>query len=172
VLVFVGAMDYWPNVDAVQWLADQVLPELHRSHPDVVFHIVGRSPADAVKRLGERRGIVVTGPVDDVRPYVLHARASVAPLQVARGVQNKVLEAMALGKAVVASSAALQGIDAEAGEEVLIADTPNGCLEQLKRVLDTGDGVEIGQKARQRVLDSYSWESHLPRMLGALEEVV
>src|SRR5438270_733322 len=117
VYVFTGAMDYPPNVDAVRWFADNVLPLL----PGARFVIVGASPAASVRALADRPGITVTGRVPDVRPYLLHADAAVAPMRIARGIQNKVLEAMASARPVVATSDALEGIAAVPGTEVLAA---------------------------------------------------
>ena len=104
-LVFVGMMDYFPNSDAACHFATEVLPQLRRSIPDLEFWIVGRSPSPAVQKLASLPGIRVTGAVDDVRPYVAAARAVVAPLRIARGIQNKVLEALAMDKPVLASPA-------------------------------------------------------------------
>lgn len=109
-IVFTGAMDYWPNIDAVTWFAREVLPMVFREKPDANFYIVGSNPATAVTQLGSLPGITVTGRVDDVRPYLAHARLAVAPLRIARGIQNKVLEAMSMAKPVVASPQALEGI--------------------------------------------------------------
>ena len=111
-LVFTGNMDYWPNADAVTWFAAEVLPLIRDRMPGAQFHIVGANPGPDVLRLGNQRGVHVTGRVPDVRPYVAHADVSVAPLRMARGVQNKVLEAMALGRPVVASPQAFEGVRA------------------------------------------------------------
>ncbi|MDD5272029.1 MAG: TIGR03087 family PEP-CTERM/XrtA system glycosyltransferase, partial [Methylovulum sp.] len=106
VLVFTGAMDYWANVDAVVWFATQVFPLLQGRYPQLCFYIVGSKPAKAVLELAGNPAITVTGRVDDVRPYLAYARLAVAPLRIARGIQNKVLEAMAMAKVVVATTAA------------------------------------------------------------------
>ncbi len=98
-VVFTGAMDYWPNVDAVVWFAREVLPEIRKRDPAVRFYVVGMNPDAAVRALANDAAAIVTGRVDDVRPYLQHARVVVAPLRVARGIQNKVLEAMAMAKA-------------------------------------------------------------------------
>ena len=112
-IVFTGAMDYWPNVDAVTWFAADILPALLARLPSLRFTVVGMRPAPAVQALAGGH-IVVTGTVPDVRPYLAHAAVVVAPLRVARGVQNKVLEAMAMGRPVVASAECAGGIDAAA----------------------------------------------------------
>ncbi|MGL4565001.1 MAG: TIGR03087 family PEP-CTERM/XrtA system glycosyltransferase, partial [Halioglobus sp.] len=122
-LVFTGAMDYWPNVDAVVWFAREVFPRLHRAHPGLTFTIVGGNPSRAVRQLAAVPGIAVTGRVEDVRPYLKHALAAVAPLRIARGVQNKVLEAMAMARPALVSRKGLEGITAAEGEEVLLAES-------------------------------------------------
>ena len=109
-VVFTGAMDYWPNVDAVCSFADEVWPGILEEWPAARFYIVGMNPSDAVRALAQRPGICVTGTVPDVRPWLHHARAVVAPLRVARGVQNKILEAMAMGRPVIASATCAVGL--------------------------------------------------------------
>ncbi|WP_432377742.1 TIGR03087 family PEP-CTERM/XrtA system glycosyltransferase [Duganella sp. P38] len=120
-LVFTGAMDYWPNVDAVTWFAQEVLPAVRQAAGDVLFYIVGARPSAAVQKLAELPGVHVTGTVPDVRPYVAHATLCVAPMRIARGIQNKVLEAMAMARPVLVSPQALEGIDAVPGRELLLA---------------------------------------------------
>lgn len=161
VLVFTGAMDYWPNVEAVCWFAAQVLPTLRASHPALHFHIVGAHPTAAVRALASQSGVHVSGTVPDIRPYLQHAALAVAPLQVARGVQNKVLEAMAMGLPVVASTAALQGIEAELEHAVLCADQPQAWVTRIHRALDPGYATTIGQAARGCVLERYDWQHNL-----------
>jgi hypothetical protein len=120
--VFTGAMDYWPNVDAVQWFATRSSRPARQRFPGLRFYIVGARPAPAVQALGQRPAWTVTGTVPDVRPYIAHAQVAVAPLRIARGIQNKVLEAMAMATPVVVSPQALEGIDAEPGSELVLAD--------------------------------------------------
>ncbi|MCA1979528.1 MAG: TIGR03087 family PEP-CTERM/XrtA system glycosyltransferase, partial [Thiobacillus sp.] len=116
-IAFTGAMDYWPNIDAVIWFAERIFPAVREAVPGACFAIVGSRPADAVMQLARQPGVVVTGSVPDVRPYLAHAACAVAPLRIARGVQNKVLEAMAMGCPVVATAQAAEGIRAEAGRD-------------------------------------------------------
>ena len=113
--VFTGTMDYPPNVDAVAWFAASVLPLVRRASPDAAFCIVGASPAPGVQALAALPGVTVTGRVPDVRPYLAHAAAAVAPMRIARGIQNKVLEAMAMARPVVVTPDALEGIAAHPG---------------------------------------------------------
>jgi sugar transferase (PEP-CTERM/EpsH1 system associated) len=110
-----GAMDYWPNVDAVSWFARDMLPQIRARDASARFYIVGMNPDSAVRALASDPAVVVTGRVDDVRPFLEHARVIVAPLRVARGIQNKVLEAMAMAKAVVVTPAVAAGMAAAVG---------------------------------------------------------
>ncbi len=167
VLVFTGAMDYWPNIDAVSWFAAQVLPALRAQFPRLCLYIVGTRPAAAVKALAQLPGVCVTGAVPDIRPYLAHASLAVAPLRFARGIQNKVLEAMAMEKTVVASPQALEGISAVPGLELVLADGADAFIGQLARLLQAGSEHGIGAAARKRVLQDYCWEKNL-ESVGAL----
>ncbi|TFW29679.1 TIGR03087 family PEP-CTERM/XrtA system glycosyltransferase [Massilia arenosa] len=167
-LVFCGAMDYWPNVDAVQWFANEILPAVRARHPQASFYIVGARPAADVQALASLPGVKVTGTVPDVRPYVAHAALSVAPLRIARGIQNKVLEAMAMAKTVVVSPQALEGIEAAPGREVLLAEDAGSFAAQVIAALDAPDAA-IGHAARDTVETRYGWSSHLARVQTLLE---
>jgi sugar transferase (PEP-CTERM/EpsH1 system associated) len=174
VLVFTGAMDYWPNIDAVQWFVRHVWPALRRQFPQLQFYIVGSAPVPAVTALARVAGVVVTGKVPDIRPYLAGAALAVAPLRIARGVQNKVLEAMAMGKTVLATPQALEGIAAQPGLELLLARDDIEFIHHAARVLRHvqggaagGSGAAIGAAARQLVLQDYDWERNL-RGLGAM----
>jgi len=168
-LVFTGAMDYWANVDAVCWFADDIFPRIRDSLPDCAFWVVGANPSPEVVKLGERDGITVTGRVEDVRPYIAHATISVAPLRVARGIQNKVLEAMALEKAVVATPQAMEGISAIDREEVLVAETAIEFSDTVKALAAAPDRDLVGGRARRRVLESYGWLTSLQKFESILE---
>lgn len=159
-IVFTGAMDYWPNVDAVQWFAAEALPILRARYPKLSFYIVGARPAPAVQELGKLPGVTVTGTVPDVRPYIAHARAAVAPLRIARGIQNKVLEAMAMATPTVVSPQALEGIRAEPGSELLLAGDGAAFADAVALLLERGDNA-MGLAARARVENHYSWPSNL-----------
>ena len=167
-VVFTGAMDYRPNIEAVQWFVDAVMPEAARAGLSFDFWIVGSNPAPAVMRLAERPGVRVTGRVDDVRPYLAHAAAVVAPLLTARGIQNKVLEAMAMAKAVVATPQAREGIEAIVDEEVLVAGEPEGFASGLRTAFSER-GAEIGRCARRRVAADYTWARSLQAIDALLE---
>lgn len=168
-IVFTGAMDYWANVDAVTWFADDILPKIRVTLPDCAFWIVGANPTPEIVKLGERDGISVTGRVDDVRPFIAHATISVAPLRVARGIQNKVLEAMALAKTVVATPQAMEGIAALDGEEVFVADDAATFADRVLALANAADLEVTGERARQRVLASYGWLTSLQKFESILE---
>jgi sugar transferase (PEP-CTERM/EpsH1 system associated) len=161
-VVFTGVMDYWPNVDAVTWFAERIWPMVQSVVPGATFYIVGSRPTAKVRALAKRPGIVVTGHVDDVRDYLEGARACVAPLRIARGIQNKVLEAMANAKAVVATPQAFEGIGGGAGEVALVhADEQafaNACIRML---MDPTSAAKIGAAARAFIERTYAWDKKL-----------
>lgn len=160
-IVFTGAMDYWPNIDAVTWFATDILPKIRAEHPDARFYIVGMNPSPAVKALDSREGVVVTGTVPDVRPYVQHAAAVVVPLRVARGMQSKVLEAMAMSRPVVVSSASMSGVRGAPGSELEVATSAEEFSQKVLALLGTGRGDVLGRAGRARILADYSWERNL-----------
>lgn len=170
--VFTGHMDYLPNIDAVTWFCDEVLPRIRARLPEARFTIVGARPSPAVRALGERPGVTVTGRVPDVRPYTVHATACVAPLRIARGLQNKVLEAMACARPVIVSPGALEGIDALPGRDLLLAEDAAAMAEAcLAMALDPSRAAVLGATARALVVDRYSWsakQAQLDALLGRL----
>lgn len=160
-VVFTGAMDYWPNVDAASWFANEALPQLAREWPRLRFFIVGRSPTPAVQSLAGSR-VVVTGTVPDVRPYLRHAAVVVAPLRLARGVQNKILEAMAMGLPVIASRECATPIDAVPERDFLTAGSIDDFIAQVSALLrEPARAAAIGGAGRKRVVERYSWDAHL-----------
>lgn len=169
VLVFTGAMDYWANVDAVSWFANSVFPAIHAKLPDVDFYIVGAKPARQVQMLTNLPSIHVTGAVEDIRPYLMHAAVAVAPLRIARGIQNKVLEAMAMQKLVVVSMQAMEGIHATPGKELVVAGEAGDFAGRVLFLLDSDDQATMGQAARNRVLRDYTWSANLSRIDALLQ---
>jgi len=157
-VVFTGAMDYWPNIDAVTWFAERIFPAVREVVPDAQFSIVGSRPSDAVLALARLPGIVVTGTVPDVRPYLAHAACAVAPLRVARGVQNKVLEAMAMACPVVVTRQAAEGIRAEAGRDFLLVQDESAFARAVVAQLQAP--ARAGH-ARDRILQNYDWARNL-----------
>lgn len=167
-LVFTGAMDYWPNVDAVEWFARDILPRVREHELNATFYIVGSNPTERVLQLNQLEGVVVTGRVEDVRPYIQYATAAVAPMRIARGVQNKVLEAMAMAKPVIVSPQALEGIAADSGVEVLLACTEQDYVRDIQALL-RGGFTDMGRAARTRVEQDFNWDHTLPPVRKLLE---
>jgi glycosyltransferase involved in cell wall biosynthesis len=155
-------MDYHANVDAVAWFAQEVFPAIRTSIPDARFYVVGGRPTEAVRALARQQGVNVTGAVPDVRPYLRHAHVAVAPLRVARGVQNKVLEAMAMARRVVVTPQAAEGIQEFDGltrdcmpDARSFADR---CIELIRAHAVTAD------ENRDFVCRHYDWERNLSRL--------
>ena len=157
-IVFTGAMDYWPNIDAAVWFAREVLP-LVRQHRATRFYVVGMNPNAAVRALAADPAVTVTGRVADVRPYLSHAAVVVAPLRVARGIQNKVLEAMAMAKPVVASTACAGGLSARAGLEFDAAADAPAFAEAVLAAMEGERARALGANARAWVLRHYAWRN-------------
>ncbi len=162
-IVFTGTMDYRPNADAVEFFARAVLPLVRARHPAASFHIVGASPNPAVQALAVLPGVSVAGRVADIRPYMAHAALAVAPLRIARGIQNKVLEAMAMARPVLVSPQALEGLRAEPGRDLLVAEQPAAMAERAAEVLEGGH-AGLGAAARATVERTYSWSATLQRL--------
>ena len=157
-VVFTGAMDYWPNIDAVSWFAERIFPAVREAVPAAQVTIVGSHPGGAVQALARQSGVMVTGGVPDVRPWLAHAACAVAPLRIARGVQNKVLEAMAMARPVVASAQAAEGIRAEAGRDFILAQ---GEAEFAHAVIAQLQAPSTAAPARDCILAHYDWSRNL-----------
>jgi sugar transferase (PEP-CTERM/EpsH1 system associated) len=169
-IVFTGQMDYRPNIEAVSDFARNALPTIRETHPETTFAIVGRNPTPAVIELSALPGVQVTGAVEDVRSWIAGADVIVAPLRIARGIQNKVLEAMAMAKPVVASTAAAEGIDAVDGEHLLIAANVADEAAKVSALLaDTEERLRIGQAARAHVMAHYGWDAQLAPLEAILQ---
>jgi sugar transferase (PEP-CTERM/EpsH1 system associated) len=157
--VFVGALDYRPNVDAAVWFCREVWPEVHRRRPETRLALVGRRPAPAVCRLADVPGVELVGGVPDVRPHLAGAAVAVVPLRIARGLQNKVLEALAMAKAVVASPAALAALGTKPGVHLLAASSPEEWVEAVLRLLgDEHLRRRMGAAGRRYVEQRHDWE--------------
>lgn len=156
---FVGAMDYLPNVDAAVWFATEVWPQIRREFPTAEFRVVGRSPVAAVRKLAAIPGVVVTGAVPDVRPFVASAAVAVVPVRIARGVQNKVLEALAMGKATVAAPPALAALGTVPGRHLLAATTPAEWVTAVCHLFRTPAARrDLGAAARGYVAAHHHWD--------------
>ena len=164
-LVFTGAMDYHANVDGVVWFCKNIWPQLKQEFPDLTFYIVGSNPTVEVKTLAKIDGITVTGFVDDIRDYYNLADICVVPLRLARGVQNKVLEALAMGNAVVTTSKANAGIQATDGEQLKVADTAEEFVQAVRVLMkDAKKRAALGKHAREFVVARYNWETNLENL--------
>jgi len=159
-IVFTGAMDYWPNIDAVTWFAREVLPRVRQRDASARFYIVGMNPDRSVRALQDG-GVRVTGRVPDVRPYLRHAQAVVAPLRVARGIQNKVLEAMAMARPTVVTSGVARALSARPGIEFEVADETADFADRVVALMDHAAGEAMGRRARARVETDYIWSANL-----------
>lgn len=168
-LVFVGRMDYFPNRQAMLYFCAEVLPRIRARRPDTRLKIVGAEPAKEILRLREQAGVEVTGTVPDVRDHVRSAAISVAPLQIARGTQNKILESMAMGIPVVCSEEASGGVDAEPGRHLEVAASTEEYVETILRILDSPEArTRLAREARERVLTHHSW----PASMRKLDEII
>ena len=164
-LLFTGAMDYQANIDGVSWFCREIFPALRAGNPDLQFLIVGSNPTAQVRALADADGISVTGFVDDVRPYYAMADICVIPLRMARGVQNKVLEAMAMGKPIVTTAAAVQGVSATPGEHLVVSDSALSFAEGIKALFkDNAQREQLGNAAREFVMKHYDWTANMNQL--------
>jgi hypothetical protein len=162
---FVGRMDYYPNQECMFDFCANTLPKLQARQPGLKLEIVGADPSAKVRDLGKLPGVTVTGSVPDVRPFVRRSALMVAPLNIARGTQNKILEAMAMGVPVVTSRIAAGGVDAVEGEHFLVADSSDGYVDAIVRI--TGDRHErarLSQAGRARMLSHHNWDQSMTRL--------
>ena len=166
-ILFTGQMDYQPNIQAVQSFSNQVMPDILARFPDARFVVVGRAPTDKVRQLDGRNGTVVIGSVDDIRSWIRAAAVVVAPLRIARGIQNKVLEAMAMAKPVVVSQCAAEGIEAINGEHFLVAASVAEEARLICELLDDPQRAgRLGEQAQRLIHAKYSWETQLADLPG------
>jgi len=169
-ICFVGRMDYYPNQECMFDFCANVLPRVQAQRPQARLLIVGADPSPAVRKLGKLPGVTVTGSVPDVRPYLQRSALMVAPLNIARGTQNKILEAMAAGVPVVTSAEAAGGVDALAGEHFLVASMAEECAAAVLRVLDDpGERRRLSAAGRSRVLTHHAWTNSMVRLDGIIE---
>lgn len=164
-LLFTGTMNYFPNSDAVIYFCNSILPLIQERLSDVKFYIVGNHPTEQVRRLAEQKGVVVTGYVEDIRPYFEKASVFVAPLRAGSGIQTKNLEAMAMGTPVVTSSIGAMGLEAEIGSELLIADAPDVFANKVIDLIENPDlRQNLANAGRKRVEESYDWHVLVDRL--------
>ncbi len=168
---FVGRMDYFPNQDGVHYFCRAILPTLQDNRPNLKFVVVGADPPKHIRQLATLPGVEVTGPVADVRPYLRRSHLTVAPLNIARGTQNKILEAMAMGVPVVCSELASRGVDAIPEEHLLTASSDAEYVTQISRILDgSGERERLATQGRDRMLSHHSWEASMERVDEIIDE--
>lgn len=167
---FIGRMDYYPNQECMERFCKDVWPLLKARRPRLQLLIVGADPSPSIRALGELPGVTVTGSVPDVRPYVRSSALMVAPLAIARGTQNKILEAMAMGVPVVTGAAAAGGVDAEKGRHFLVADSAGDITEAILRILDTPqERARLASAGRARMLSHHAWGRSMQRLDAIIE---
>ena len=166
-LVFTGTMDFRPNVDAVLWFAEKVLPRIRAEVPDVHFFVVGQRPHRRLDGLRSNPAVTLTGLVDDVRPYIARSAVYVAPLRIGGGTRLKLLEAMAMAKPMVVTRLGAEGYPVTDGRELLLADTPGDFAAAVVALLHAPERrAELGQAARRFVEQQYDWRAVVPRLEG------
>ncbi len=171
-IVFTGSMDWLPNLDAMMWFVEEILPRVRDRRPDATLAIVGRDPSPAIRRLGERTDFVtVTGTVPDIRPWVEECAVYVVPLRIGGGTRLKIYEAMALERPVVSTAIGMEGLPVRHGEELLIADEPERFAEEVCRLMERPDeGEALGRRAAERVRRDFSWATVSADFARILEE--
>ncbi len=168
-LIFTGQMDYAPNIAAAQRAIERLMPLIRAEVPEATFHVVGRNPSEALRALGGVNGSTVWGEVADIRNWLAGATLALVPLELARGVQNKVLEAMAMGLPVVLTQSAATGIGASNGQQLLIADDDVALAESVLSLLrDATLARSIGRRARSYVVDTLSWNATMTPLAAML----
>jgi len=172
-IAFVGRMDYYPNQECMFDFCTNTLPLLKTHRPSIRLTIIGADPSPAVRALGDIPGVTVTGSVPDVRPFVRRAALMVAPLNIARGTQNKILEAMASGVPVVTSKIAAGGVDAVAGEHFLVASTPAEYAASIERIVgDRALRARLATAGRERMLSHHAWDRSMRRLDAIIDRCV
>jgi polysaccharide biosynthesis protein PslH len=172
-IVFVGQMDYRPNIDAVCYFAREILPQVHKAHPDLKFLVVGRNPSWRVRRLARLPGIVVTGEVPEVHPYLRGAIAAVAPFRICQGVQNKILEALVMGLPVVSTPRPALAVGGAACDSLFMAESPGDFSRKLIQIIeDPMRGRDLGSNTVTFVRERFSWQRNLAPLEHWLEEAV
>lgn len=172
-LIYIGSMDWYPNEDAARFFAEEILPQIQKDVPDVKFTIVGGNPSERVQALTGMEGVVVTGRVPEIKPYFAEATVFVVPLRIGSGTRLKILEALAMGKAVVSTHVGAEGLALRDGEEILIADEPDTFADAVTRLLTDHDlRQKIGANGRVRVEQDYDWHSIAEKLHKVYESLL
>ncbi len=172
-LIYIGSMDWYPNEDAVSFFAEEILPQIQTDVSDVKFTVVGGNPSERVQRLSNMEGVVVTGRVPEIKPYFAEATVFVVPLRIGSGTRLKILEALAMGKAVVSTTVGAEGLALRDGTEILIADEPDAFANAVTRLLtNRALRQKIGTNGRDRVEQDYDWRSIAERLHSVYETLL
>ena len=172
-LIYIGSMDWYPNEDAVSFFTEEVLPKIQDCVPDVKFSIVGGNPSNRVQGLADKEGVIVTGRVPEIKPYFAEATVFVVPLRIGSGTRLKILEALAMGKAVVSTTVGAEGLDLVDGEEIMIADDPETFSTAVVQLLtDPSLRQKIGENGRKRVEQDYDWRRIGRKLISVYESVL
>ena len=171
-IIYTGSMDWYPNEDAVIYFADEIFPRIQEKHPNIKFYIVGKDPTTRVRQLENRQGIIVTGRVEDPKPYIAQATVYVVPLRIGSGTRLKILEALAMEKAIVSTSVGEEGLNLIDGEEIFIVDEPTRFADAVIQLISNRSmRRRIGEKGRRRVGADYDWR-RIGEKLHALYESI
>ncbi len=172
-LIYTGSMDWFPNEDAAAYFIEDILPTIQKKRPNLKFYVVGQYPSERLKRYGNRPGVMITGRVDDVKPYIARATVYVVPLRIGGGTRLKILEALAMGKAVVSTSVGAEGLNLSAGDEIMIADESATFADGVLQLMENGCMRRgLGDNGRRRVETEYDWRRIGEKLQGLYEAVV
>ena len=173
-LVFTGSMDWLPNEDAIRYFTEQIMPRIRQEVPGVTLTVVGRDPYPGLVELSKRdSSVIVTGRVDDVRPYMEEAAVYVVPLRIGGGTRLKIYEAMAMEKAIVSTSVGAEGLPVTDGKEIFIADTPEQFAAAVVKLLTNPSfAKEVGEQARQTVVEKFGWSGVAKRFAEICETTI
>jgi glycosyltransferase involved in cell wall biosynthesis len=172
-LVFTGKMDFRPNIDAVLWFCQHVLPVIQAQRPETTFAIVGQRPHPRLDILRSIEGITITGYVDEVRPYIAGATVYVAPLRVGGGTRLKLMEAMAMGKAIVSTTVGAEGFPVTNGNELILADTPEQFVRAVVTLLeDPARREALGQRGKNLAYSYYGWDALVPKLEALYQQII
>jgi len=172
-ICFIGRMDYYPNQECMIDFCKNVFPKIKENVRDAKLTIVGANPSNQILALSELPGVEVTGSVDDVRSYVLSSAVNVAPLNIARGTQNKILESMSMGVPVISSRLAAMGIDAIPGEHLLVADTPDDYVTTILHLFNHPDERDrLSRDGRARMLSHHDWKNSMEKLDVLIEKCI
>lgn len=172
-IVFTGLMNYPPNSDAVCWFVQDIFPALRQAYPNLVFKIVGARPSEKVQALANVTGVIVTGEVPDIRPYVEEALAFVVPLRSGGGTRLKILQAMALACPIISTAVGAEGLEVSEGEDILFAEDDKQFVQKVGQLIESAEMAErMGQRGRQLVVERYDWKSCLAGVEALYDHLV